>query len=153
MGLDTSHGCWHGAYSEFHRWRQHIAVAAGLPPLELMKGFYGRIRSANPTFSLGAAGEDLKVLESFVQLENRGLPISWDCLRPDQHLYFLLSHSDCDGQIPADICGPLADRLEQLLPLLTVDCGGHIGDINEKTRTFIDGLRKAHSANEAVEFH
>lgn len=22
MGLDTSHDCWHGAYSAFTRWRQ-----------------------------------------------------------------------------------------------------------------------------------
>src|SRR5574340_314672 len=29
MGLDTTHGCWHGAYSAFSRWRNTIAEAAG----------------------------------------------------------------------------------------------------------------------------
>ncbi len=29
MGLDTSHDCWHGAYSAFGRWRRAIAEAAG----------------------------------------------------------------------------------------------------------------------------
>ena len=25
MGLDCSHGCWHGAYSAFMRWRAKLA--------------------------------------------------------------------------------------------------------------------------------
>ena len=25
MGLDTTHGCWHGTYSAFNRWRNKIA--------------------------------------------------------------------------------------------------------------------------------
>lgn len=40
MGLDTTHGCWHGAYSAFMRWREKLAEVAGLPPLMLMEGFY-----------------------------------------------------------------------------------------------------------------
>lgn len=32
MGLDTTHGCWSGAYSAFSRWRDAIAVAAGISP-------------------------------------------------------------------------------------------------------------------------
>ena len=28
MGLDTSHDCWNGAYSAFHRWRIKITPAA-----------------------------------------------------------------------------------------------------------------------------
>jgi len=39
MGLDTTHGCWHGAYSAFHRWRAGLANAAGIP-LDLMEGYY-----------------------------------------------------------------------------------------------------------------
>lgn len=30
MGLDTTHDCWHGAYSAFHRFRHGIARAIGL---------------------------------------------------------------------------------------------------------------------------
>lgn len=29
MGLDTTHNCWHGPYSAFHRFRTHLARAAG----------------------------------------------------------------------------------------------------------------------------
>jgi hypothetical protein len=29
MGLDTSHDCWHGAYSAFMRWRSELCRAAG----------------------------------------------------------------------------------------------------------------------------
>lgn len=39
MGLDTSHGCWSGAYSAFHRWRSTVAEAAGLPRLDDMEGY------------------------------------------------------------------------------------------------------------------
>ncbi len=41
MGLDTSHNCWSGPYSAFNRWRQVVAKAAGVPPLDTMKGFGG----------------------------------------------------------------------------------------------------------------
>jgi hypothetical protein len=64
----------------------------------------------------------------------------------------LLAHSDCEGEIQADICAPLADRLEELLPKLEGDGGGHVGSYREKTETFIRGLRSAASAGEAVVF-
>lgn len=44
MGLDTSHDAWHGAYSAFHRWRNEIAKAADIPPLDSMEGFGGAVR-------------------------------------------------------------------------------------------------------------
>src|SRR5437016_2133419 len=40
MGLDTTHDCWHGAYSAFMRWRTKLAEVAGLPPLMLIESFY-----------------------------------------------------------------------------------------------------------------
>ncbi len=52
--------------------------------------------------------------------------------------------------------------LLQFLPMILVkvgamlkgkDGGGHIGDYVEKTKTFIDGLRRAHDAGEPVLFH
>lgn len=77
-------------------------------------------------------------------------------VRPDgtpDALIVLLAHSDCEGEIQEDMVGPLADRLEELLPLLEGDGGGHIGSYREKTQTFIDGLRRAEAAGEAVGFH
>lgn len=154
MGLDTSHGCWHGAYGAFMRWRQEIAKAAGLPPLELMEGFFTardrNVAGAIPTFFLGNTGE---LAESSIKSIESRLPIKWDCLKPSP-LHELLWHSDCEGEIPLESCQPIADALEAILPNLPVgNGGGHIGDWREKTQAFIDGLRAAHSANESVSFH
>ncbi len=67
----------------------------------------------------------------------------------------LLHHSDCEGEIAWEDCGKIADTLEALLPMLETagDGQGHIGMYADKTRTFITGLRAAHSAKENVEFH
>lgn len=123
MGLDTTHGCWHGAYSAFMRWRDKLAEVSGIP-LRKMQGFCDADEDAVP----------------------------WSALKPDP-LHVLLDHSDCDGEIAAKDCGPLADRLEELLPLLDGDGGGHIGSYKEKTQQFIDGLHLAASLGEPVEFH
>jgi hypothetical protein len=78
-------------------------------------------------------------------------------VRPDgtpDPLIVLLAHSDCEGEIQEDFCGPLADRLEELLPLLgEEDGGGHIGSYTTKTEQFIRGLRAAAEAGEPVGFH
>lgn len=151
MGLDTSHDCWRGAYSAFMRWRQKLAEVAGLPPLELMEGFYHSVNDMNNLPTLFCESR-AAARESFSYLDSR-LPISWDCLQSDI-LYRLLYHSDCDGSLEADICGPLADRLVELLPLLPdEEDAGHIGVWKEKTQKFIDGLRLAASLGEDVEFH
>ena len=39
----------------------------------------------------------------------------------DDALWLLLAHSDCEGEIPWEGCGRLADRLEELLPALDAD--------------------------------
>ena len=123
MGLDTSHGCWHGAYSSFNRFRKKVCEVAGYGDLDKREGF-----------SDNAPG------------------IPWPT---DDPLVALLHHSDCDGEIAAEDCGPIADRLEGLLPSLerAGDGGGHIGDYAVAARTFIVGLRDAAAKNEAVDFH
>lgn len=147
MGLDTTHGCWHGAYSAFMRWREELAKVAGLPPLCLMEGFFDRGSYRDP---LAPYAERYRESAATIYA---CLPIKWDALKPDP-LHALLYHSDCDGEIAAEECGPIADSLERLLPLLPPgDGGGHIGDWREKTQTFIDGLRRAAAANEPVGFH
>ena len=141
MGLDTSHGCWHGAYSAFGRWREEIARAAGLPPLEFMEGFWGA--------SWNRCTNNLCPFERV----SRDLPIRWDCLRPSP-LFTLLHHSDYEGEIAWEECAAIADALEELLPKLpTEEDGGHIGDWRETTQGFIDGLRLAAECQENVEFH
>lgn len=157
MGLDCSHNAWQGAYSAFMNWRKMLAKVAGLPPLELMDGFYAPLNSGVlPTLYHGtttkdpAFGPDSR--PHMADLDDR-LPIRWDCLKPNP-LYELLFHSDCDGEIAADRCGPIADALEALIPLLPDEgAGGHIGHWRKKTQQFVDGLRAAASAGEALEFH
>ncbi len=179
MGLDTSHGCWHGAYSAFMRWRETIAAIAGIP-LWLMENFYDPpamdlIERTKPRASAFGAAEGggfvadrYSLMTALADSAERGdggrwqawaakfmdtLPLKWDNLKPDQ-LHVLLNHSDCDGIIESKDCAALADRLEELLPLLPSEPdGGHIGVWRDKTQQFIDGLRLAASAGENVDFH
>ncbi len=171
MGLDTTHDCWHGPYSAFNRWRQAVAKAAGIP-LYLMDGFH---QCPNATAMEWAAPRDGgpmcaspygPLLHGWARQADDLLPISWNVLKPDV-LHVLLNHSDCDGEIAAEHCAPLADRLEQLLPMLptTYETGPHEGlhgpetitvhvhDAPIRARQFIDGLRLAASRNEPVGFH
>lgn len=149
MGLDTSHNCWHGAYSAFMRWRQEICRAAGLPPLDLMEGFFGKDDPIHdPMWRSAIDGAET---ERVLRLKEQ-LPIKWECLKPSP-LHILLHHSDFDGEIDWKDCGPIADCLEALLPNLPKGiAAGHIGDFRDKTQTFIDGLRCAFAAKENVEF-
>ena len=142
MGLDTSHDCWHGAYSTFMRWRKELAKAAGLPPLELMDTYYVS----------GNAYDPIRKGDFYDQVREN-LPIRWKSLRHDPALYLLLQHSDCEGNLQVEWLLPLADRLTELLPLLDRDGGGHIGNYRVKTQAFIEGLRRAAELGEPVEFH
>ena len=164
MGLDTTHGCWHGAYTAFRRWRNGIAQAAGMPPLGLMEGYYGwggieegEVREAQDAIGWDTKHEWARELFRAIApppgFPEAALPIQWECLRPSP-LHILLRHSDCDGSILTADCGPIADALEELLPRLPDDeGGGHIGNWREKTETFIAGLRLAASLGEDVGFH
>lgn len=154
MGLDTSHNEWHGAYSAFMTWRKKIAEVAGMPPLELMEGFYDPIPPNSrhlPTLYRGL-GSESDYPYGLQSLDER-LPIKWDCLKPSA-LHSLLSHSDCDGEIYWKECNGIADELERLLPSFPdEDAGGHIGHWKTKTEQFIAGLREAFDKKENLEFH
>jgi hypothetical protein len=158
MGLDCSHDAWHGAYSAFHTWRKKLAEVAGLPPLELMEGFYVPLKDPScgvPTLYHGRGTFEpmfgAGTPHYFASLDDR-LPISWDCLKPSP-LHELFYHSDCDGEIAAENCAAIADELEKLIPLLPVeDAPGHIGNWKLKTQKFVDGLRAAAAAGESLVF-
>jgi hypothetical protein len=146
MGLDTSHNAWHGAYSAFMRWREKIAQVAGLPPLGLMEGFFEKGNYTDPFKDYAQNWPTLA--EAFYE----SCPIKWDCLKPDP-IHKLLHHSDCDGEIAAEDCGPIADSLERLIPLLPQgEGGGHIGNWRDKTQQFVTGLRAAAAAGEPLHF-
>ena len=140
MGLDTSHDCWHGAYSAFFRWRHKIAEVAGYCIW-------------NVNYDAGIH-RDTIMMEWHRYDQETHLMGEWE-ETPHDPLIVLFAHSDCEGLIHPAQGGPLADALEKLLPKLEEegDGGGHIGSFREKTQTFIDGLRRACAAGEDVEFH
>jgi hypothetical protein len=159
MGLDVSHNCWHGAYSAFSRWRQHLAKLAGVP-LGLMEGFYQEPYRPAMEWAAPRDGGPIcndmhgPILHNWLTLDVLPyVPIKWESLKPDV-LHVLLNHSDCDGDIPVKYLKPLADRLEELnaLPGADVDLFGHVGDFRMKTQKFIDGLRLAASKRQKVTF-
>lgn len=144
MGLDCTHNAWHGTYQAFMCWRSKLAEVAGLPPLELMDGFFNdsTLYFGWPESSWVDKKEHLEEL----------LPIRWECLKPSP-LLELLNHSDCDGNIPANRCGLIADALEDIIPLLPEDNNeGYIDNWSEKTAQFVAGLRAAASAGEPLRF-
>ena len=125
MGLDVSHDCWRGSYSNFNKWRQALAIAAGLPPLELMEGFYRA--PVHPDVGMP------------------GLPIKWECLKPDP-IITLLNHSDCDGIIKFEDLAPLRSRLLELTSLMPTEYD------KERCLAFSDGLHQALLEASDVEF-
>lgn len=140
MGLDTTHGCWSGAYSAFARWCNELATVAG--------------------YEMGSPDEHgiaaPKIGWDRITLDN--LAGHWDDIpcrldgTPDP-LLILIAHYDCEGWILSRFCDPLADRLAELVPLLPIDPDhGHIGHWRAKTERFICGLREAAKAGEDVEF-
>lgn len=137
MGLDTSHDCWHGAYSAFTRWRNHLAEVAGYTLVTTEEMYI-------PTPDLDWS--------SIVRSNFDG---EWEAT-PADPLVVLIAHSDCDGVIHPAQAGPLADRLEELLPKLDEEIAvGHIARLGMRgtTERFITGLRAAVKADEDVDFH
>lgn len=106
MGLALSVNgktCASWAYSGFNSFREKVAAQIGIN-LRKMEGFYDVDKSI-----LSEQGWEAyrKACE-----ENVG-SISWDTV--DDPIKGLLHHSDCDGEIPADQCAAIADRLEQII--------------------------------------
>lgn len=143
MGLDTTHDCWHGAYSAFSRWREKLAEVAGYDIVTLdLQHDHGRTMTC---IDWGLWPESAYYDPPYVPCRLDGTP---------DPLLLLIMHSDCEGKIRHEFLGQLAKRLEELLPQLEgQDGGGHIGDYGDKTRSFIEGLRLADSRGEDVEFY
>lgn len=134
MGLDTTHGCWNGPYSTFMRWRQWINLYVMQDRAE--EGDAG----AKEIAYMGATREAITRAWEEGRYDDQSVPIN-----------VLMNHSDCDGEIPHDVCGPLADALQSIVdrrmpPRALYD------EQRPATERFIAGLREAAAAGEAVEF-
>ena len=128
MGLDTTHNCWHGPYSRFKHFRNHLAQVAGYMVAEVK-------------YDDGYIAETVMVDWGHLQ---RHLAGDWD-ETPEDALLVLIVHHDCEGVIRHAQTQALADRMEELLPDVSEDW-------KTRTQEFIDGLRDAHSKGEDVEF-
>jgi hypothetical protein len=134
MGLDVSHGCWSGSYSRFDRWRMKIVEVAGY------------------SLSKDCLGNKLADID-WDSFENENYYGKWR-KTPKDILLVLIVHSDCEGKIYRRHQLPLAQRLEELLPLLpSKHETWHSLDWQQVTKDFIEGLRYAHSKHEIVEFY
>lgn len=120
MGLDTSHDCWHGPYSQFMRWREWLHV--------LITG-------------------DPRGTDGYREAMERG---PWPYEDQTVPINVLMAHSDCDGEIPAEMCGPIADALTLLLERMPPR--GIYDTMRPATERFIAGLRRAEAAGEPVVF-
>ncbi len=130
MGLDTSHDCWHGPYSQFMRWREWLNL------------FIQMDRSAPdyPIHCNGATEANLRKAWEEGWYNDQSAPLN-----------VLMNHSDSDGEISAEMCGPLADALEDLMTR-RMPPRGIYDEKRPATERFIAGLRRAAAAGEAVHF-
>ena len=158
MGLTVSHGCYDGGYGGFMMMREGIAHAAGVPLL-LMEGFYKPPYQPSVEWAMPREGGPLchdangPMLYNYIERVTEWLPIKWESL-DDDIVLALLNHSDTDGEIAAEDCAPLADRLAELLPRIPDALGNWPKDEwRKRTQVFVDGLRFAAERGEAVEFY
>lgn len=142
MGLDVSHDAWCGAYSAFSRWREKLAVAAGYDVVKL---------SVEQDMGRMVVCVDYGLWPEAGYYDPPYIPCRVDGSRDP--LLLLIMHSDCEGSIRAGFLPALADRLEELAPLVAgEDGGGHVGDYGAKTLAFAAGARAAAAAGEDLRF-
>lgn len=146
MGLSISHNAFNGSYSSFHYYRTKLAEYAGLPPLDLMEGYYSE-DNCNPLAILNCQftkGDELEMAS--LRRIFKKMPIKWACLR-QMELYKFLYHSDCDGYINWKACGKIANELTKLLSLMDGDI-----KMKELTKKLIAGMQLAYDRKEKLRF-
>jgi hypothetical protein len=153
MGLDVSHDAWHGAYSAFARFREKLALLAGIP-LPVMQGFFDPSEWTWP-FTQGDQIVGLKKGALPFRLERAlmFLPLKWDRYESDP-ICALLNHSDCEGTIDVKDLLPLAARLRELVEKNEDEnLGGHCPSWKEAAIQFAEGCEAAAAQNEPLDFH
>ena len=84
MGLNTTHDCFNGSYTRFYKWRRELC------------------RAADISYECGPRNRTMA--------EQNG---DW-AETPDDILYVLIDHADCEGHILAEHCAPLPDACDAL---------------------------------------
>ena len=131
MGLDTTHGAFHGAYSSFNRFRQAVTrtMCGSWPP------------------------------HNDLSLDPERWYFDDERMNRESHpgLFVLMEHSDCDGEISPGDCFLVANDLDALADDMEREgLGvGHTrrdGGYAEVARQFARGCRAAARASEPLEF-
>lgn len=173
MSMSVSHKCFDGSYGAFTEWRRAVALAAGLPPLDMMEGYYHEReldKIGDPDVDRLSWHEDS---EWFVRIGSeripasisqslspamrrvvRALPLSWDYYRNDP-LTVLLTQCDSEGAIEHKHLKPIVERLRDIMPKMPGEdaYAGLRLTVRGRTLQFIEGLILAHELGENVEFH
>lgn len=121
------------SYSGFGMWRTALAEAAGIGTKE------------------GSFGPDPAVdYDAFELCNYQG---EWaEGTEPEDPLYLLFIHSDCDGILEHKHLERLADRLEEILPNLLDDETYYPISHHAVTARFIAGLRGAYDLGHGLVF-
>ena len=151
MGLDISLDTWHGAYSLFARWRTYLASLGGYHVIQLWKtGEFDRQICWHCGISNPDDFPSPHVCIDWAAVTDDQIRGQW-LETPEDALLVLITHSDCDGTIYPRDAGPLADRLEELLPRVN-DGAMDSMDTRPRTKQFIKGLRMSASLNRPLVF-
>lgn len=146
MGLDTTHDCWHGAYSGFAMFRETVGRAAGLPYRVANKQYGDGIRH-----TLDIDWE--QITEAQIAGDWTEPPcitrLGYDPPLTDPVLYLLI-HSDCDGKLRCKYLKDLKYRLEELVPKFNELAGD--GYCEGSLDRFIKGLGEAITRGDDVSF-
>lgn len=126
MGLDTDYDCWSGPYSAFMRWRCNLN--------------YWILKMRGVENHDGTTRKALEDAWGRGEYADQSVPIN-----------VLMNHSDCDGEIPAEVCAPLADALQEILD--RIPRRAMYDPERPATERFIAGLRQAAEDGESVGFH
>ena len=143
MGLDTSHGAWHGSYHNFYAWRGAVAGAAGYSDYNEVAG--------DIFDTLNAEEQPPERSIKWNEIDDQKLGGLW-VEPPGDALVMLLAHSGCEGSIFPRDAEPIASRLEELLPAIRKVATGERDWLFDATEDFIDGLRAAAAVHEPVTF-
>lgn len=138
MGLDVSHGCWSAPYGAFNRWRNKVAEFLGYAVWKVK-------------YDDGYTSDTIML--DWGHITERNLVGIWEEMPKDPAI-IIFAHADHEGQIKSEHCEAIADRLEEVLPKMAeYDEDQPIKYWHKRTKEFIDGLRKAASLQEDIEFH
>lgn len=142
MGLDISHDAWHASYGTFSYWRVAIAKASGLGT----KTGYMYPESKIGEIEFPNVDYDAYEEKNFYGKWSKGT-------EPEDPLFHLYIHSDCEGKIKHKYLKGIIERLEEVYPNLPAPSAdyGH-RDWGPMTLKLIEGFKRADAAGEKIEF-